>query len=239
MFQNSVQKNGRIISFWSDLWIGDKPLMYSWPNLYENESVKNCAAADRLIASENSSVLTWNWSNSPFSDADAAKLHRLTDSIREVRLSELSDKWICTGSPDGSFSVGSLRKLLVEDNAAVHDNIMEWVKWVPANCSIFFWKALQNRIPTRAELIKRNIFINDPNYCFCGDYEESTDHVFSGCSVTSQVWQRFCSWARLPPLFAFDFKDVAEFHSGCNLNREEEGVIKGLIMIACWCIWRA
>ncbi|MFS7978963.1 hypothetical protein Hanom_Chr10g00921691 [Helianthus anomalus] len=46
-----------------------------------------------------------------------------------------------------------------------------------------------------------------------------------------RVWALFCGWARLPPLFAFSFRDLAEFHRVCNLNKEEKMVVKCLIII--------
>ncbi|KAJ0468676.1 putative reverse transcriptase zinc-binding domain-containing protein [Helianthus annuus] len=126
------------------------------------------------------------------------------------------------GNKDGGFSAAAVRNLLVEDNVVPSVYIMGWVKWVPAKCGIFFWRALLNRIPTRTALVNRNIHIPDSNCCFCGEYEECTDQVFTGCSTSIRVRQLFYDWARLPAMFAFGFHDVAEFHSNCNLNKEEK-----------------
>ncbi|KAJ0788573.1 putative RNA-directed DNA polymerase [Helianthus annuus] len=229
---------GRHIKFWSDFWIGDRPLMFLWPNLYNKEADILCSIADRLAVVGNQPVYAWNWSGHSLSVSERADLIELELFLREVRLSNQFDKWCWSDAKDGLFHTAVVRKSLVEEKAVSYDFIMEWVSWVPAKCGVFFWRALQDKIPTRSALVKRNINIPDPYCCFCGDYEESTDHLFTGCSLAVRVWALFCGWARLPPLFAFSFRDLAEFHKVCNLNKEEKTVVKGLIIIGSWCIWK-
>ncbi|KAJ0834256.1 putative reverse transcriptase zinc-binding domain-containing protein [Helianthus annuus] len=199
----------------------------------------HCVIADRIVYSENHLEFSWSWSSPSLSNRDRSDLGVLENQIKEVHLSDQADKRKCSGNIDGSFSTAAIRRLLVEDKGVACDYIMGWVSWVSVKGGIFFWRALLNRIPTRSALVNRNIFIPDSSCCFCGDYEESTDHIFTGCSTATRVWNQFCDWARLPTLFAFGFKDVAKFHLNCNLNKEEKAVVKGLIMIGCWCIWKA
>ncbi|KAJ0455641.1 putative reverse transcriptase zinc-binding domain-containing protein [Helianthus annuus] len=238
-FINSSPGNGKHTRFWSDCWIGDRPLMNVWPNLYDKESDKFCLIADRLKMVEQRLECVWGWSVQLSTDRDRSDLVELEHLIRDVCITDRPDKWKWTGNQEALFSAAAVRKILVEDNDPRFGNISEWVSWVPAKCGIFFWRALQNKIPTRMALIHRNIPVAISSCCFCGDYEETTDHIFTGCSVAIRVWQTLSEWVRLPPLFAFEFKDVTEFHLSRNLDKEKRKVIKGLVMVGCWCIWKA
>ncbi|KAJ0466675.1 hypothetical protein HanIR_Chr14g0674811 [Helianthus annuus] len=40
-------------------------------------------------------------------------------------------------------------------------------------------------------------------------------------------------------MFAFGFKDVLEHANFCKLRKEESLIVKGLILLGCWCIWKA
>ncbi|KAJ0557590.1 putative reverse transcriptase zinc-binding domain-containing protein [Helianthus annuus] len=70
---------------------------------------------------------------------------------------------------------------------------------------IFVWRSVLDRIPTRQALLRRNILIETDACILCGEGTKSLDHLFSGCSISSAVRNRFCEWAKLPPFLPFLF----------------------------------
>ncbi|XP_022023951.1 uncharacterized protein LOC110924227 [Helianthus annuus] len=105
--------------------------------------------------------------------------------------------------------------------------------WVPAKCNILMWRAGLDRIPTRQALCRRNIRINSDECGLCGEGVDLVDHIFTACEYS------LCGWARLPPLYAFTFKDIMDFHKSIPGNKKVKETVRGLMFVACWCIWKA
>ncbi|PWA43337.1 reverse transcriptase zinc-binding domain-containing protein [Artemisia annua] len=118
-------------------------------------------------------------------------------------------------------------------------SVFEWCKWIPKKCNIFGWRAEMGRIPTACALRYRNIPIVDVECMLCGDAEETVDHLFTGCIIVSRVWQHISSWCKVQNFFAFSFKDLLEVHNFVGLSGRAKDIFYGIIIIGCWCIWRA
>jgi len=69
-----------------------------------------------------------------------------------------------------------------------------WHKLVPSKTSLFTWCLLQDRIPTKSNLVRRRVLQPTHNMCVgrCGNIE-TTDHLFIGCNVFGSVWYLLCN----------------------------------------------
>lgn len=70
-----------------------------------------------------------------------------------------------------------------------------WHKNVPSKMSIFAWRLLRNRLPTKDNLPRRHVLQNDDIGCVggCGS-EESAGHLFFGCTTFGSVWYHLFHW---------------------------------------------
>jgi hypothetical protein len=71
-----------------------------------------------------------------------------------------------------------------------------WHKNIPSKVSLFVWRLLRNRLPTKDNLARRNILhSNDQLACVadCGD-AETAQHIFLSCAISVNVWQHVRSW---------------------------------------------
>ncbi|XP_021971086.1 uncharacterized protein LOC110866041 [Helianthus annuus] len=115
-----------------------------------------------------------------------------------------------------------------------------WSKWVPSKCNIFMWRAILDRLPSKRALRRRNIVVEDPMSSFCGEVEETMDHLFTACTLASNVWHAISTWCKIPEIFAFSVFDLSKIHKHARVSRVFKAeVVKGLIVIACWKIWKA
>ncbi|XP_021997684.1 uncharacterized protein LOC110894726 [Helianthus annuus] len=73
----------------------------------------------------------------------------------------------------------------------------------------------------------------------CGEAIESVDHLFSACKMAALVWNKLSEWAKIPPIFAFSFRDLVSIHNGDGVVRKAKDIVRGLIMVVYWCIWKA
>ncbi|KAM0044311.1 putative reverse transcriptase zinc-binding domain-containing protein [Helianthus debilis subsp. tardiflorus] len=162
--------------------------------------------------------------------------------LLQVSLNQNSDKWFWLDSEDGEqevFSVKSVRSLLDKSRITTDNYVPERCKWIPTKCNLFIWRADMYRIATVDALIKRNIDVGSPICRLCGDGDENVEHLFTSCFFASMLWSWIGNWCKCRPLVVFFFRDLIEVHNHAGLDEKKKKVLKGLIRIRCWSIWRS
>ncbi|XP_021980016.1 uncharacterized protein LOC110876147 [Helianthus annuus] len=177
--------------------------------------------AERLEVDQGNGVFTWQWSRQPESEEELKEWQECKDVL----------------STNG-FSVKAVKKSLIVERGTNHPPNFTWCKWVPIKCNITAWRGNLDRLPTRVNLRRRNVDIPSVMCPLCGDYEETVDHLFTAYSVAIRVWSAFNVWCNIPPLFFFEFKDILDSHKLIRNGIQAEKIFYGLVIIACWCIWK-
>ncbi|PWA89029.1 RNA-directed DNA polymerase, eukaryota [Artemisia annua] len=231
--------NGNCISFWIDPWLLNIPLKDVCPHLFRVEAEKRCKVSDRLKLSDSGLSRVWNWKSMVMGVEAFSEWDILSSLLDAAALSSEPDCWKWIGVGNGDFSVRAVRSLLSEDAACNSNAGFVWCKWVPSKCNIFGWRAVMGRIPTARALRNRNIQVLDANCVLCGDEEESVDHLFTGCIFSARIWQLISAWCKVQNFFAFSFKDLLEVHKFVGLSGKAKDIFYGIIIVGCWCIWRA
>ncbi|GKD92437.1 RNA-directed DNA polymerase, eukaryota [Tanacetum coccineum] len=107
--------------------------------------------------------------NGSFSDSfrrnarGGVKEHQLAQLrllIDPVILSSSVDRWVWDLSSDGDFHVKDIRRLLDEFFLPRDDIATRWVKYVPIKINVFAWRVWLDRLPTRLNLIQRNVSVS-------------------------------------------------------------------------------
>ncbi|KAJ0854520.1 putative reverse transcriptase zinc-binding domain-containing protein [Helianthus annuus] len=155
-----------------------------------------------------------------------------------VRLSNDMDSWCWNVENQKEFSVGSVKKTLILERGNSFLPNFEWCKWIPLKCNIMAWRGNLDMLATRVNLKRRNVNIVSVMCPFCDEYEESADHLFTACSTASRVWAAISVWCKIPPIFAFAFKDLLGIHNTCFLGKRAKKIMLGLMIISVWCIWK-
>ncbi|KAJ0532976.1 hypothetical protein HanIR_Chr09g0403021 [Helianthus annuus] len=57
--------------------------------------------------------------------------------------------------------------------------------------------------------------------------------------MASYVWQAISNWCNVTPIYAFLVLDLLNLHKFCHFEKKKRKVLQGIIMIACWCTWKA
>jgi hypothetical protein len=65
----------------------------------------------------------------------------------------------------------------------------------PLKVSMLAWRLLRNRLPTKDNLVTRNIISHDTCLCVngCGTLE-TANHLFLSCPVFAPLWNLVRSW---------------------------------------------
>ncbi|KAJ0868411.1 putative reverse transcriptase zinc-binding domain-containing protein [Helianthus annuus] len=230
--------DGKNIRFWIDNWSGDVPLMLKWPRLFALESTKRCLVFDRLPAEGTDDNLRWSWSRSSFAQEELADMSEVSSFLAGIVTSDAKDSWRWTLEESGIFST-SYKKAALPQVSVDPESRMWRGGWIPAKCKIFIWRAFMDRIPTRQALARRNVAVDSESCAFCRVFSESMDHLFSGCETACAVWSWLSEWAKINLIFVFSFKDVLMLHKGASEDKRARVIIQGLIMVVCWCVWKA
>ncbi|XP_022024125.1 uncharacterized protein LOC110924425 [Helianthus annuus] len=212
----------------------NESLKTRFPNLFGLELVKSCLIKER-IAGEG----IWLWRQDPTEEDESVELNDLMDLLWNISLTSRSDGWHWLGNNSGTFSVGSVKSLIINSFDFSSRYVMKWCSWVPIKCNLFAWKAEMNMIPTAEALKNRGMLITDEVCPLCNSAEETVDHLFTSCIVFSVIWHKVCLWSRVPLFYAFSFRDLLEMHNHCGKKNEEKEVFHGIILITCWCVWKA
>ncbi|KAJ0466879.1 putative reverse transcriptase zinc-binding domain-containing protein [Helianthus annuus] len=231
--------NGSDMMFWLDPWLCNVPLKDCYPNLFRLENDKECVVRSRIVRPISNPVAKWDWKHPPDSSVELAEWMDLNSKLRDVVLNERVDMWEWMGDDNGEFSVGSIKRIMDKSRDFSSRYVWEWSSWVPLKCILFAWRAEMERLPTKVELRKRNIHIEDDLCPMCGAGLESASHLLTACIFASKVWSMVTRWCKVPELVAFSVRDILEFHNFCGLKGRMLAAFKGILVVTCWQLWKA
>jgi hypothetical protein len=70
-----------------------------------------------------------------------------------------------------------------------------WHSQVPLKVSIFAWRLLRDRLPTKENMVTRGILSPAADLCVSGCGEmESAHHLFLSCGTFGSLWALVCLW---------------------------------------------
>ncbi|MFS8029189.1 putative reverse transcriptase zinc-binding domain-containing protein [Helianthus anomalus] len=231
--------NGMEVQFWVDIWIGSTALKHRWPKMYALEREKNCSVAARFLLQDGGWRFVPNWKRGLASVEELSEMQDMLFLFNNVSFSGSEDRWQWGVDGKESFSVAQVKSLIRDDNEVRRDHSMQWESWIPLKVNLFIWRAEMERIPTKLALTRRRIFIQDVSCSLCETGEEDVNHLFTGCGFSFGVWSAVGKWCKLAPIFAFEFKDLLAIHSQVQGDKWAKKVVKGIIMITCWALWKA
>ncbi|PWA60398.1 reverse transcriptase zinc-binding domain-containing protein [Artemisia annua] len=102
----------------------------------------------------------------------------LSSIMDSVTLSSSFDRWVCTLSSDGDYSVKEVRNVIDALSLPSHSEPTSWVKFIPIKINIFAWQAHPDCLPPMANLIRRGVTLESSSCPLCLSCEEDVHHVF-------------------------------------------------------------
>ncbi|CAJ2641645.1 unnamed protein product [Trifolium pratense] len=148
----------------------------------------------------------------------------------------------------GQFSVQSTYVFLLSRvvTLAIDENVVEalnqlWTNDMPSKVSIFGWRLLLSRLPTRMALAKKGVIVNPRELCcaFCFREEEDIDHVFFNCSFSQQIWKGIFVWLNVDFIpYEVCWQHFISF--GALVKNKSYAKARHVIWLATtWSLWRA
>ncbi|KAJ0542575.1 putative reverse transcriptase zinc-binding domain-containing protein [Helianthus annuus] len=229
--------NGADICFWSDLWYGDSILMQRWPKLYLLENQKRCVIRDRITLKNGEVCFDDKWRSGLTSVEEISEYRDLLEMLPKCAFSGGKDTWCWETEKNNIFSVKDVKRILRKDRDVKRNSDMVWTGWVPLKVNIHVWRLEMDRLPTKLALRSRNINVGNEFCAFCQSEEESALHLFTGCILTIGIWHFIERWCHLDPIFLLGIKDILKLPDSIH-DCKWKKIIRGIVMTACWVIWK-
>ncbi|XP_022019947.1 uncharacterized protein LOC110920009 [Helianthus annuus] len=94
------------------------------------------------------------------------------------------------------------------------------------------------RLPTTCALISRNINVSSCLCPMCGELPESAEHLFVSCGLAQSVWQWVSLWCKIPPIFAFNLKDLLQLFKFVGGSEKYRKAFHAVCLTTIWYIWK-
>jgi len=106
------------------------------------------------------------------------------------------DKWIWEDGDIENYIVESRYMTLKEfDQSRVGPSFKHiWKILTDGPTKVCVWRVLSGKLPTRDNLIRRQIILPSALCPLCNIEEEIVQHVFFKCSVAQKVWDKCDTW---------------------------------------------
>ncbi|MCH81957.1 kinesin-like protein [Trifolium medium] len=216
-FGESILKkvgDGSEAFFWTDTWLDGSPLCVRFRGLFD--------------------LALWAWEEEMLGECQAL----LHDFFLQAQSPDL---WQWRPDPARGYSVRGAYQLLIfhpsDPLDAVEDLI--WHKQVPLKVSIFAWRLLRDRLPTKINLAIRGIITPEAQSCVagCGGME-SAQHLFLSCSIFCSLWSSVRSWIGLTSVDPHSLADhFLQFTYSSGGLRVRRSFLQLIWLLCVWVIW--
>ncbi|GJY17559.1 RNA-directed DNA polymerase, eukaryota [Tanacetum coccineum] len=135
----------------------------------------------------------------------------------------------------GIFSVASARRRIDE---ICLPNIREetrWVKCVPIKINVLAWKIKTDALPTRFNISRRGIDIQDMSCPICDNAIESTDHLFFRCGLVRDIANKVLSWWNLDHANLNSYAEWKSWLVSIRMDSKLKKMFEGVWYSIWWC----
>ena len=159
--------NGKQIYFWWDVWVGGVSFREKFIRLFELAMDKWVSVFDMCQLGWGENREAWKWRRRLFA-WKKEKVRELCLLLRNVTLQvDKEDRWLWNFEKSSAYSLHSAYNFqsaqpVVDTPIDVN---MLWQKHIPLKVVVFVWRLFHNRLPTKDNLLRRNVL--DNNSCLC------------------------------------------------------------------------
>ncbi|GAU20182.1 hypothetical protein TSUD_352460 [Trifolium subterraneum] len=194
--------NGVETLFWSDPWLGGVPLCVRYSRLFELAANQSISVANMCELGWEEGGAGWQWHRQLWVWGEELLLECTGLLLATVLQTNSSDSWIWRHDIGGGYSVRGAYSLLAarEDGTTTGSADLIWHQHVPLKVSVLAWRLLHNKLPTKDNLVARDIIPQEARFCVngCGE-PETANHLFLAYPVFEPLWSMVRAWLGIAP----------------------------------------
>jgi len=176
--------------FWYDRWIGGVPLCERYSRLFDLSENKTIIVVNLFSVSSDHWGDVWRWRRRlwAWEEEMVAECRAL---LLDVSLyPNISDRWVWLQDPPAGYTDRGAYDLLTTQETPMVEPATElvWHNQVPLKVSVFAWRLVLDRLPTKSNLVARGVLSSDMASCIagCGLFETS-QHLFLSCATFGSI----------------------------------------------------
>ncbi|GAU31199.1 hypothetical protein TSUD_210560 [Trifolium subterraneum] len=155
-------------------------------------------------------------------------------------VAQSSDRWQWQPVPDTGYTVRGAYQLLTTHDSVPMDDAehLIWHPQVPMKVSVFVWRLLRDRLPSKSNLITRGILPPAAYYCVsrCG-VAESAQHLFILCSTFGSLWTLVSSWIDISAVDPISIRDhFVQFTHSAGGSRARRSFLQLIWLASVWVV---
>ena len=192
--QNLVWKpsGGDRIHFWTDRWLGeDCTLKQKYNSLFLISRQQHSIISQMGNFSEDGWRWDLNWRRNLFDHESILAVNFMEDISSILIQRNVKDTMVWKAESTGVYSTRSAYRMMLNINASASDvRIFKliWKMIIPPRAATFTWRLLKDRLPTKGNLLRRNVITQDADCPLCGQVQEEVGHLFFNCQRTLPLW---------------------------------------------------
>ncbi|XP_028205427.1 uncharacterized protein LOC114389037 [Glycine soja] len=169
------------------------------PNLTGHAKFDAETVASMGIFGENGWEWKFSWRRHLF-DSELGEATAFIDQTSAISpVADLKDDWVWGAQPTEMFSTNSAYNCLRSEQPLHQPNSgfrQLWEIKIPPAALSFAWRLLWDRLPSKDNLISRQIVLQNDLCPFCQSQVESASHLFFTCYKVMPLWWEFNSWVK-------------------------------------------
>ncbi|KAH1242342.1 ATP-dependent DNA helicase RECG, chloroplastic [Glycine max] len=154
--------------------------------------------------SENGWEWTFSWRRNLF-DNEMGIASIFIDQIEAISINvNLNDTWVWGAESNGIFSTKSAYNLIKAEQSSEVQCLgfhQLWDLKIPLKALSFAWRLLWDRLPTKDNLSRRQVEIDNDLCPFCQSQPETASHLFFTCGKVLPLWWEFNTWVKEDRLY--------------------------------------
>ena len=172
-FENNVRRvvgGGSSTFFGSDNWVGGSPLCEQFPRLFDLAVNKGVTVREMARRGWEIGGGAWEWRRCLLVWEEESVMD-CSSLLCNVVLQESSlDKWRWNLDPINGYTVKGTYRYLTMPATSLETGLFDaaWLNYVPLKVSMFVWRLLRNRLPTKDNLLRRRVLHHATLLVDCG-----------------------------------------------------------------------
>ncbi|PNX81962.1 cytochrome p450, partial [Trifolium pratense] len=200
--------------FWTDSWMDGTPLCERFGRLFALVETKSHTVAEMFS-------LGWGM-----------------DGAAWVQTSHM---WHWQPDPDTCYTVRGAYQLLTTMDSIIVDEAehLIWHPQVHLKVSIFVWRLLCDRLPTKSNLVTQGILSFAAHHCVSGcGVAESAYHLFIYCSTFGSIWALVRTWIGISSTGSTSIRDhFVQFTLSAGGSRARRSFLQLIWLVSVWVVW--
>lgn len=153
----------------------------------------------------------------------------------------VTDRWVWLPDPVGGYTVRGAYDVLTSQDQIIEASVTDlvWHKQVPLKVSVFAWRLLRDRLPTKMNLIHRRVLAADMSLCAAGcGQQETAQHLFLQCDTFGSLWHLVRDWIGCCGADAEDISDHFLQFTYLTGGAKSRCSFMQLVWLLCaWVVW--